>query len=79
METIVDRVKKIIADQLGAEVADLKPETTIVNDLGADSLDTVEIVMELEAEFDIDIPDDDFAPLSTVQQAIDYISKRVAE
>ena len=75
MNTIEDRVKHIITEQLGCVKADLKPETTFVDDLGADSLDEVELVMALEDEFEIEIPDDDAEAVKTVQQAVDYITK----
>lgn len=78
MTTIADRVKKILAEQLGAAQADLKPETTLIEDLGGDSLDQVEIVMSLEDEFEIEIADIDGEKMKTVQQAIDYITKRTA-
>lgn len=76
--TIADRVKKIIAEQLGVDHADVKPENHIVNDLGADSLDEVELVMALEVEFEIDIPDSYVDDVKTVQQSIDYITKQVS-
>ena len=73
METIEQRVKKIVAEQLGVNEADIKPESTFVDDLGADSLDTVELVMALEEEFECEIPDEEAEKITTVQQAIDYI------
>ena len=73
MENIEQRVKKIVAEQLGTNEADVKNESSFVNDLGADSLDTVELVMELEAEFECEIPDEDAEKITTVQQAVDYI------
>lgn len=76
MNTIEDRVKNIITEQLGCVNADLKPETKLVDDLGADSLDEVELVMALEDEFEFEIPDDDAERVKTVQQAVDYITKR---
>lgn len=75
MDTIENRVKQVIADQLGAVAADLKPETRIVEDLGGDSLDQVEIVMALEDEFEIDIPDEEADKITTVQSAIDCVTK----
>ena len=73
---IADQVKQVIAEQLGVEKERLQPATSLVNDLGADSLDTVELVMELEEEFDINIPDDDAEKLQTVKQYIDYVVER---
>ncbi|MFC0308835.1 acyl carrier protein [Gallibacterium trehalosifermentans] len=71
--SIEERVKKIIVDQLGAKEEDVKPEASFVEDLGADSLDTVELVMALEEEFDIEIPDEEAEKITTVQSAIDYV------
>lgn len=68
------RVKKIVAEQLGANEADVKTESSFVDDLGADSLDTVELVMALEEEFECEIPDEDAEKITTVQQAIDYVN-----
>lgn len=73
MDNIVERVKKIVAEQLGVNEADIKNESSFVDDLGADSLDTVELVMALEEEFECEIPDDDAEKITNVQQAIDYI------
>jgi acyl carrier protein len=73
MDNIVERVKKIVAEQLGANEADIKNESSFVEDLGADSLDTVELVMALEEEFECEIPDEDAEKITTVQQAVDYI------
>jgi acyl carrier protein len=73
MENIEVRVKKIIAEQLGVNEAEIKTESSFVDDLGADSLDTVELVMELEEEFDITIPDDAAEKIQTVGQAVQYI------
>ena len=74
MENIVARVKKIVAEQLGVNEADIKDNSSFVEDLGADSLDTVELVMALEEEFGCEIPDEDAEKISTVQQAVDYIN-----
>ncbi len=74
MENIEQRVKKIVAEQLGVPETDVKNESSFVNDLGADSLDTVELVMALEEEFECEIPDEDAEKITTVQQAIDYVS-----
>jgi acyl carrier protein len=73
MDNIVERVKKIVAEQLGVNEADIKNESSFVDDLGADSLDTVELVMALEEEFETEIPDDQAEKISTVQQAVDFI------
>lgn len=72
MSDIVQRVTKIVAEQLGVAEADIKNESSFVDDLGADSLDTVELVMALEDEFEIEIPDEQAEKITTVQQAIDY-------
>ena len=74
MENIEQRVKKIIAEQLGVNDAEIKNESSFVDDLGADSLDTVELVMALEEEFETEIPDEDAEKITTVQQAIDYVT-----
>lgn len=73
MATIEERVAEIVAEQMGVEKAQVTRETSFVNDLGADSLDTVELVMEFEDEFDISIPDEDAEKIQTVGQAIDYV------
>jgi len=74
MSSIEERVKKIIVDQLGVEEADVKPSASFVEDLGADSLDTVELVMALEEEFETEIPDEEAEKINTVQAAIDYVT-----
>jgi acyl carrier protein len=71
---IPDRVKQIIVEQLGVDAAEVTPNAHFVNDLGADSLDTVELVMALEEEFDTEIPDEQAEKIQTVGQAIDYIT-----
>jgi acyl carrier protein len=73
MENIEQRVRKIVAEQLGVNEADVKNESSFVNDLGADSLDTVELVMALEEEFETEIPDEEAEKITTVQQAVNYI------
>jgi acyl carrier protein len=73
MENIEQRVRKIVAEQLGVNEADVKNESSFVNDLGADSLDTVELVMALEEEFETEIPDEEAEKITTVLQAIEYI------
>jgi acyl carrier protein len=75
MSDIEQRVKKIVADQLGVAEAEIKTASSFVDDLGADSLDTVELVMALEEEFGTEIPDEDAEKITTVQQAIDYVTK----
>lgn len=77
-QEIFDKVQKIVAEQLGVEAGEVKPEANFANDLGADSLDTVELVMALEEEFDIEIPDEAAEKILTVQQAVDYINDKVA-
>jgi acyl carrier protein len=75
MEPVADRVKKIIVDQLGVEEDLVNPEASFVDDLGADSLDTVELVMALEEEFGVEIPDEDAEKITRVREAVDYIEK----
>ena len=72
--SIEQRVKKIVAEQLGVNESEVKSESSFVNDLGADSLDTVELVMALEEEFKTEIPDEEAEKITTVQQAIDYVN-----
>lgn len=72
------KVKKIVADQLSVEPEKIVPAANFANDLGADSLDTVELVMALEEEFDIEIPDEAAEKITTVQEAVNYISDKVA-
>ena len=74
ISNIEARVKKIIIEQLGVKEEDVKSEASFVDDLGADSLDTVELVMALEEEFDTEIPDEEAEKITTVQAAIDYIN-----
>lgn len=71
--SIEERVRKIIVEQLGVDDAEVKNASSFVDDLGADSLDTVELVMALEEEFDTEIPDEEAEKITTVQAAIDYI------
>ncbi len=73
MDNIEERVKKVIAEKLGVEAETIKNEASFVEDLGADSLDTVELVMALEEEFACQIPDEDAEKITNVQQAIDYV------
>ncbi|CAI8178857.1 MAG: Acyl carrier protein [Glaciecola sp. HTCC2999] len=74
MSNIEERVKKIIIEQLGVKEEEVKSEASFVDDLGADSLDTVELVMALEDEFDTEIPDEEAEKITTVQSAIDYVN-----
>ncbi len=76
---VEDAVKKITADKLGVEVAKIDSKASFTEDLGADSLDTVELVIAFEEEFHTDISDEDAEQITTVQAAIDYINKRLAE
>ena len=77
MEPVNDRVKKIIVDQLGVEEELVTPEASFVDDLGADSLDTVELVMALEEAFKIEISDEDAEKITTVADAVKYIESRI--
>jgi acyl carrier protein len=72
-----EKIKKIIAEQLGVEEEDITPDSSFVEDLGADSLDTVELVMAFEEEFGIEIPDEDAEKILTVQNVMDYIEEKV--
>lgn len=74
MSNVEERVKKIVVEQLGVKEDDVKNESSFVEDLGADSLDTVELVMALEEEFDCEIPDEEAEKINTVQEAINYIT-----
>jgi len=73
MSSVEERVTKIVAEQLGVAEGEVSASSSFVDDLGADSLDTVELVMALEEEFDTEIPDDEAEKITTVQQAIDYV------
>ncbi|MEC4816656.1 MAG: acyl carrier protein [Scytonema sp. PMC 1069.18] len=75
---IFEKVKKIVTDQLSVEAENVVPQANFANDLGADSLDTVELVMALEEEFDIEIPDEAAEKITTVQEAVEYINGKVA-
>jgi acyl carrier protein len=78
MSSIEAQVKSIVAEQLGVKEDEVTNQASFVDDLGADSLDTVELVMALEEEFETEIPDEDAEKIKTVQQAIDYITQRAA-
>jgi acyl carrier protein len=77
MATVADRVKKIIVDKLGVDETEVLPEASFTQDLGADSLDTVELIMEFEKEFDVAIPDEQAEKITTVGQAIEYLEGQV--
>ena len=77
MSTVEERVKKIVVEQLGVKEDDVTSAASFVDDLGADSLDTVELVMALEEEFKTEIPDEDAETITTVQQAVDYVNSHV--
>ena len=76
---IEEQVKKIVAEQLGVKEDSVTSDASFVDDLGADSLDTVELVMALEEEFEMEIPDEDAEKITTVQQAVDYIKDRSSD
>ncbi|MCB9285516.1 MAG: acyl carrier protein [Lewinellaceae bacterium] len=77
MSSIAEKVKKIIVDKLGVEADEVTPEASFTNDLGADSLDTVELIMEFEKEFDISIPDEDAEKIQTVGDAMNYLESQI--
>ncbi|NIM26712.1 MAG: acyl carrier protein [Gammaproteobacteria bacterium] len=77
MSTVEERVKQIVVEQLGVKEEEVSGESSFVDDLGADSLDTVELVMALEEEFNCEIPDEEAEKITTVQQAMDYINAHV--
>jgi acyl carrier protein len=77
MSSIEERVKQLVVEQLGVKEEDVTPNASFVDDLGADSLDTVELVMALEEEFETEIPDEEAEKITTVQQAVDYIKAHV--
>jgi len=74
-----EKFKEIIVDRLGVDPNEISPEASFIDDLGADSLDTVELVMAFEEEFDIEIPDEDAEKLTTVGKAMEYLNKRLSE
>ena len=77
MSSIAERISKIIVDKLGVDESEVTPEASFTNDLGADSLDTVELIMEFEKEFDISIPDEQAENIQTVGHAIEYLEAQV--
>ena len=77
-QEILEKVRSIVAEQLSVDAAEVKPESNFQNDLGADSLDTVELVMALEEEFETEIPDEEAEKITTVKLAIDYINEHLA-
>jgi acyl carrier protein len=77
--SLEEKVKDIIVDKLGVTAEKVKPEAHFIDDLGADSLDTVELVMAFEEEFNVEIPDDDAQGITTVKSAIDYLNKKIAD
>ena len=79
MSDIEQRIKQAVAEQLGIKAEEIKNEASFMDDLGADSLDLVELVMSFENDFDITIPDEDSNEITTVQSAIDYVSKKLGE
>lgn len=78
MSVVEEKVRSIIAEQLGVKLEEVTPQATFVDDLGADSLDTVELVMALEEEFKIEIPDEDAEKMTTVGEAIKYIEEKTS-
>lgn len=78
-ETVTEKVREIVASQLGVEESEVTPEASILDDLGADSLDVVELVMALEEEFDLEVPDEDVETLRTIGDVARYIAERVRD
>ncbi|MEW6278282.1 MAG: acyl carrier protein [Candidatus Eremiobacterota bacterium] len=79
MASVQDRVTKIVVEQLGVDPEQVTPAASFVEDLGADSLDTVEMVMAFETEFNLEIPDEDAEKIRNINEAVDYIERRTAE
>lgn len=79
MSDIEDRIRRLIAEQLKSDVNEVKDDASFVDDLGADSLDTVELVMALEEEFETEIPDEDAENITTVREAIDYVKNQIGD
>jgi acyl carrier protein len=78
MASVADRVKKIIVDKLGVDESEVTPDANFIQDLGADSLDTVELIMEFEKEFDVSIPDEQAEKITTVGQAVEFLENNQA-
>jgi acyl carrier protein len=78
MSATEEKIKSIIAEQLGVKVEEVTPQASFIDDLGADSLDTVELIMALEEEFNVEIPDEDAEKMTTVGDAIKYVEEKVA-
>ncbi len=76
---VEDRIREIIVDQLGVPAGEVVPEASLIDDLGADSLDIVELVMAIEEAFDLEIPDDDAEKIQTIQDAISYVDERTSK
>ncbi|MCS7233229.1 MAG: acyl carrier protein [Synergistetes bacterium] len=77
MEDILERLKNIVVEKLGVEESEIRPDASFIDDLGADSLDIVELIMAIEEEFDIEIPDEDAEKLTTVGAAVEYIKNKL--
>ncbi|MDK2871655.1 MAG: acyl carrier protein [bacterium] len=77
VEDILERLKNIVVERLGVEESEIRPDASFIDDLGADSLDIVELIMAIEEEFDIEIPDEDAEKLTTVGAAVDYIKNKL--
>jgi acyl carrier protein len=77
--TVEERVMKVVAEQLGVELSEVTPEASFTDDLGADSLDTVELVMAFEEEFDVEIPDEDAEKMNVVKDAVSYLKGKLGE
>jgi acyl carrier protein len=77
MDNTLNKVKEIVVDKLGVEPSKITTEAKFIDDLGADSLDTVELIMQFEEEFEIEIPDEDAEKITSVGQAVDYINSQI--
>jgi len=78
MSSIAEKITQIIVDKLGVDASEVTPEASFINDLGADSLDTVELIMEFEKEFDVSIPDEEAEKIQTVGNAIEYLESQTS-